>query len=415
MKDKIAIVVQRYGSEINGGAELHARLLAEKLNKKYDVEVLTTCAIEYEYWNNYYPAGSEVIDNILVRRFKTEKKDLKRFHKLSKIVHNLYKYDRRKFTFLNFLYLIFKKKEYQRKAFDFNEWLEVQGPYSKDLISFIKAKKEDYRAFIFFTYLYHPTNIGIREVAEKSILIPTAHDEPQFYIKGYEQLFSSPKVIMYNVQAEKDLVEKTYPKTKDIKSEIAGIGFDEPKITVSELPNYLSSKKYFVYVGRIIVEKGCVMMIEYFKDFKKNNPEYKDLKLVLVGKNSLDERQTAGDDIILTGFVDDSLKNTLLMNACALIMPSFFESLSLITLEAMMMKIPVIVNEDCEVLHDHIKKSGTGKSFVDRDQFSSALLFYLNQSNTDLLSEGNKAREYVLENYSWKKVIDQYDRAIKSL
>ena len=49
---KIAIVVQRYGLEVNGGAELHARLLAEELNKSNLVEVFTTCALDYDLWED---------------------------------------------------------------------------------------------------------------------------------------------------------------------------------------------------------------------------------------------------------------------------------------------------------------------------------------------------------------------------
>ncbi|UKB80122.1 glycosyltransferase family 4 protein [Chryseobacterium sp. MEBOG07] len=281
--------------------------------------------------------------------------------------------------------------------------------------SFYQRKKEDYKAFIFFTYLYHPTNIGIREVAEKSILIPTAHDEPQFYLDGYSQLFSLPKFIIYNTQIEKDFVEKVYPQSQKLKSEIAGIGFDDYDVTSSELPQDLYQNKYFIYIGRIVEDKGCVMMIEYFKDFKEKHPEYRDIKLVLVGKNSLDEKITQGDDIILTGFVDHALKNALLENASALIMPSFYESLSLITLEAMLLKVPVIVNKNCEVLYSHVEKSKTGKSFTNSIEFSQALSFYVEQTQDDLVSEGNKARGYVLKNYSWETIINKFNSAIKSL
>ncbi|MCA6069285.1 glycosyltransferase family 4 protein [Chryseobacterium sp. RG1] len=414
MRDKIAIVVQRYGLEINGGAELHARLLAEKLSTIYDVEVITTCAIDHESWDNHYSGGTEVINNIKVRRFKNLKKDLNKFNQLKRSLYELYKYKNRKLHIFNFPYLYYRRKQSQ-KAFNFNEWLEVQGPFSSDLINFIKDKKRDYKAFIFFTYLYYPANIGIQEVAEKSILIPTAHDEPQFYLDGYAHLFSSAKCIIYNTQIEKDLVERVYPQTKRTKSEIAGIGFDDYNLTMGTLPENLHSKKYFIYVGRIVEDKGCVMMIEYFNHFKKTHPEYKDIKLVLVGKNSLDEKITSGEDIILTGFVDESLKNILLTNASALIMPSFYESLSLITLEAMLLKIPVIVNKNCQVLYSHIKKSESGKSFTDITEFSQALIFYINQNQNNLILEGNKAREYVLKNYSWNTIINKFNSAIKSL
>lgn len=51
---KIAIINQRYGLEVNGGSELYSREIAERLKAKYEVEVLTSCAVEYVKWSNYY-------------------------------------------------------------------------------------------------------------------------------------------------------------------------------------------------------------------------------------------------------------------------------------------------------------------------------------------------------------------------
>ena len=51
---KIAIINQRYGLEVNGGSELYSRQIAERLKAKYEVEVLTSCAVEYVKWQNYY-------------------------------------------------------------------------------------------------------------------------------------------------------------------------------------------------------------------------------------------------------------------------------------------------------------------------------------------------------------------------
>ena len=56
---KLAVVVQRYGQAINGGAELHARYIAEHLARHAEVEVLTTCATDYVTWRNELPPGVE--------------------------------------------------------------------------------------------------------------------------------------------------------------------------------------------------------------------------------------------------------------------------------------------------------------------------------------------------------------------
>ena len=69
---KLAIVVQRYGLTVNGGAELHARYIAERLARHAEVEVLTTCATDYVTWRNELPDGVDRVNNIPVRRFKVQ-------------------------------------------------------------------------------------------------------------------------------------------------------------------------------------------------------------------------------------------------------------------------------------------------------------------------------------------------------
>jgi hypothetical protein len=65
---KLAVVVQRYGADISGGAELHARYIAERLARHAQVEVLTTRASDYITWRNELPA-EERVNGIVVRRF----------------------------------------------------------------------------------------------------------------------------------------------------------------------------------------------------------------------------------------------------------------------------------------------------------------------------------------------------------
>src|SRR6185369_14892610 len=66
---KLAVVVQRYGADISGGAELHARYVAERLARHAEVTVLSTCARDYISWKNELPAGEETINGVKVRRF----------------------------------------------------------------------------------------------------------------------------------------------------------------------------------------------------------------------------------------------------------------------------------------------------------------------------------------------------------
>jgi len=116
---KLAFVVQRYGLEINGGAELHSRLIAEHLSKYHDIEVITTCAKDYMVWKNEYKEGNEKINNVLVRRFKVDKE------------RNVKKFD-------NFTKKLLRNAHSEQ---DEHKWIEDQGPFVPKMLDYISSIK----------------------------------------------------------------------------------------------------------------------------------------------------------------------------------------------------------------------------------------------------------------------------------
>ena len=71
---KICFVIQRYGDEVNGGAETLCKQLAERMTDRYDVSVLTTKAIDYMTWKDEYTADEETISGVKIRRFSVNRK-----------------------------------------------------------------------------------------------------------------------------------------------------------------------------------------------------------------------------------------------------------------------------------------------------------------------------------------------------
>ncbi len=63
---KGCFVCQRYGMEVNGGAEYLCRLYAERMAAYYDVTVLASCAIEHITWKNEYQEGLENINGSVI-------------------------------------------------------------------------------------------------------------------------------------------------------------------------------------------------------------------------------------------------------------------------------------------------------------------------------------------------------------
>lgn len=408
MKKKIAFIVQRYGLEVNGGAEYHCRIIAEKLSTVYDVAVLTSCASDYLTWANVYPEGEESINGVKVIRFaanaERERKNLRASVKKlkKKQLHQVL------LRALGLLDVYEKILPYKITIDDFDKWTQYQGPYLPKLISFLTANHDQYTALIFFTYLYYPTIQGIKIAPQKSILIPTAHDEPPIYFPFFKKFFNTPKAILYNTISEKRFVNRMF-NNENIYSDIVGVGIEpvEPAVIYDAKEILKTDCKYLVYIGRIDASKGCKMLFDYFLKYKKTGN--KNIKLVLVGQIFM--KIPADDDIIAMGFIDEDIKIALLKNAMALIIPSFYESLSLVTLESMAYGIPVIANKDCEVLKDHIENSHAGFLFNDYKSFEKAVDI-INNPQFDVSILSANAKKYVAENYTWDVTIKKYQSAI---
>lgn len=389
-KKRIALVNQRYGLEVNGGSEYYTRELAEHLKIKFNVEVLTTKALEYETWEDYYNCDIENINGVTVRRFHVSKPrnlwGMRIFGKIQKY-----------FPFF--------------KEFIGNLWLDAQGPYSPDLISYIDSHQEEYDLFIFVTYLYYHTAKGLIKVADKAVLLPTAHDEPYIHFEIFKSVFMAPKAIIYLTSEEKELVEALFPVKQKINC-IAGAGVDLPKVIDNEVyrKKYRLKEEYIIYVGRIEPGKGCAEMFRYFRKYKNENPK-STLNLVLMGKAMMDI--PVAEDILYQGFVSEEDKFNGISGAKALWLPSEFESLSIAVLEAMAVGVPVIVNGKCKVLKGHCDKSNAGLYYINEKEAIDSLKKILNEDKRSILSQN--AKRYVNENYQWKTILDRVENMLNRI
>lgn len=390
MKKKIAFVVQRYGLEVNGGAELHCRQLAEHMAEQYEVEIITTKAIDYITWKNEYDMDEETIHGLLVRRFPVEKeRNIKKFNLLSEKV------------------LSGKGSEKENLR-----WMEEQGPYSTQLVHYVEAHQGDYAAILFFTYLYYTTFTALPKVKEKAILIPTAHDEPPIYLPIFEDFFRSPKGIFYNTEQEKAFVEEKFQNDFIWNNDgQGGVGVECPAdIDADRFRKKRGIENYLIYIGRIDESKGCGALFQYFSEYKKRNPG--NLELVLMGKSVMEVPQR--EDLHSLGFVDDSEKFDGIAGAKALILPSKYESLSMVVLEAMNLGIPVIVNGACEVLKGHCLRSDGGFYYQNYFEFEGEIN-YLLQHEDIRRQMGENGITYVKENYQWESICRRLGELIEQV
>jgi len=383
-KPKVAFVVQRYGLEVNGGAETLCRLLAEKMYEYWDIEVLSSCARDYiKRFENDYAPGTEIINKVSVRRFQIDyfRSDDETFSKLDKKV-------------------IFRESSREEDML----WLKEVGPYSSELVSYVKNFHQEYDFFVFFTYLYATTTLILPFVRQKAFLVTTAHDEPPIYARFYDDFFALPAALFFNTKEELAFLQKR-TSGHNSPSFVLGVGIEAPQKVAPVLfrREYQIEGEFVLYVGRIQREKGCDELFKYYlalpEKLKNRYP------LVLIGKSTMTIPENK--HIMPVGFVSEEMKYSAMYGAKLLVMPSKFESLNMVILESWVCGTPVLVNGHCDVLRQQCKRSNGGLWYTDFDEFEACLSLML--SSKDVLEHmAVHGKDYVEKNYNWGQIQRRY-------
>jgi len=389
MKEKIALVVQRYGLEVNGGSEAYAREVAEHLTDLYDVEVYTTCALNYDTWENYYPRGTEMLNGVTIHRYPVD-------------------HPRNPMVFNPLCGEIFGKPDHDDAVEE--RWIDEQGPYAPEVLKALDEHQEEYRAVLFMTYLYWLSSRGLPRGYKHSILVPTLHDEPPVYVRYYDKVFAAAKGFAWLTPEEKDFGQKRFPVVKERPQVLIGAGVQEPEGVLPELPSELQNTDYLVYAGRVDEGKGCKEMFQFYQEYIRRHDSAP--KLVLIGKAVMEIPDNP--DILQLGFVSEEMKYAVMQGARALVLFSRFESLSIVLLESMMMGRPVLVTGHSEVLKGHCIRSNAGLYFMDYYEFDCALTWLLEHEDAYEAMREN-GRRYVKEHYQWEGITDRIRSLIEAV
>jgi len=379
---KIAVVVQRYGSAINGGAELHARYIAEHLARHGEVEVLTTCASDYVTWRNELPAGADQVNGVAVRRFRVKhERDPRVFAKRS---------DR---VFLE-----------RHSLGDELDWLDAEGPTCPALVEYIAKHASAFDFCLFFSYRYYHAYYGARAASARAILVPTAERDHTIGLSIFQPLFRSVRAVMYNSPEERAMINAV-SHNEAVPGVVVGIGSNVP---ASTQPNRFRQKHHVrgpfaVYVGRIDQNKGCNELFEFFQEYLKD-PAGR-LSLVLIGNSLLEI--PSHPRIRHMGFLDDADKFDAMAAADLLIMPSYYESLSMVALEAWALGRPVLANGKCDVLKGQCIRSNAGLYYQSRSEFIGTLEA-LEQNRWLAGSLGRNGRQFFKDQYDWPVIERKY-------
>jgi glycosyltransferase involved in cell wall biosynthesis len=379
---KLVIVVQRYGAEINGGAELHARYVAERLAAHADVRVLTTCARDYVTWRNELSPGEDRVNGIPVERFPVAReRDLIDFRDRSeRLFHD------------------------QHSVHDELRWLDSQGPTSPTLMKRLARIADECDFVILFSIRYSPAFYGARLAARKAVLVPTAEREAGLGLEIFKPVFRGVRAIMYNSYEEQALIS-TLSSNAHVPGVVVGIGSQIPATADPDRARrkFGLNKPFIIYVGRIDVNKGCDELFRFFREYAERSS--RPLDLVLIGTPVM----PIPDDphIKHLGFVADRDKFDAMAAAELLVMPSPYESLSMVALEAWALGRPVLASAQCDVLVGQCLRSNAGLYYEDAREFAAALDLILSDRSLAARLGGN-GRAFFERHYSWPVIERKY-------
>jgi glycosyltransferase involved in cell wall biosynthesis len=379
---KLAVVVQRYGADINGGAELHARYIAERLSRHAEVEVVTTCARDYVTWENELPAGTEEINRVRVRRFPVTR-------------------PRHPIDFGRRSQHVFERPH---TIADEIAWLESEGPTSPAMIDYLERESRSVDYFLFFSYRYYHAWHGARRLHNKAILVPTAERDPAIGLSIFGPLFRGVRAVMYNSPEERAMIQAA-TRNESVPGVVVGIGSDVPdRVDPARFRRrFKINRPFAIYVGRIDENKGCSELFDFYQRYTATLPRALDLVLVGTALMEVPKHQR----IHHLGFLNDEDKFDGLAAADLLIMPSYFESLSMVALEAWGLGRPVLANGRCDVLKGQCIRSNAGLYYERYEEFAEAL--YSLESNGPLHSRlGRNGREYFRRHYAWPVIERKY-------
>ncbi len=388
---KLLFVVQRYGTEVAGGAELHCRQFATRLAQRgHAVHALTSCAISYVDWANAYPPGDSDLDGVVVHRLPVLRpRDTRTFGGL----------DRRTVWSGGVRAMVLQRA-----------WMTAQGPFLPGLAPWLEAHAASFDGVVFFTYLYYTTWAGLPVAARRAatVLHATAHREPQLGLPLFDLMLRLPTAYAYSTEEEARLIaDRTGSKRP---GRVIGIGADTDADGVGDRFRRhagLGDRPYLLFVGRVVAEKGSLELYDYFVAYKQRRPG--PLTLVVMGDPLTDLPRHA--DVVATGFVADSVKNDALEGALALVQPSYFESFSMVLTEAWAQSTAALVQGRCDVLAGQVGRSGGGIPYEGYAEFEAAVDLLLAEPSV-APELGARGRSYVEEHYAWDVVLRRYERLL---
>lgn len=384
---RIGLVPARFGEGMVGGAEIVLSEMAKRLSARgWDVEILTTCALDHFRWDNVLPPGESVEQGLKVRRFPAVFEDTPER------------------GFLDHAVATGASLSLQQQQ----RWING-GMRSPELFHHVLDRAEDYRALVYGPYVFWPAYACSQLAPERSVLWTCLHDEPAAYLDLFQPVLSGLAGLFLQTEPEHRLAHCVAPRLAP--HSVVGCGVEVPDAYDPDgfRQRFGLPDRFLLYAGRREGAKGWDDMLAAYA--RAVETRKLSLALVTFGSGEVRPPASVADQVFDLGFLPDAERDNAFAAAAAYLQPSRYEAFSRTVMEAWLAGIPVIANGGSEVVRWHCERSGAGLVYDDEAEFAECLSFVAEAPDlARRMALGG--RDYVLSHYTWGRILDGVEREL---
>lgn len=367
-----------------GGSEAVSREAATGFARRgWDVEVLTTCAVDHYSWANEMPAGASEENGVVVRRFPT----IREHSSVSSKAHHLIvggtvpSLDEQ-ISWLDFFFRV------------------------PDLFHHLVRHGTTFDAVVFSPYLFWTTIVGIRAVPERAVAMPCLHDEMYARLDVVRHVLSAPASVWFLSEPEHQLAHRLGPVAPHHTVTGAGIHIPPSYDPAGFRARHGLTRPFVLFAGRREEGKGWNWLVEAFDTAVRRDGV--DLDLVTIGVGDTGPPPSMAGRVIDLGFLSDHERDNAFAAAAVYVQPSVMESFSRSVMESWLAGTPVVARAGGEVVAWHCRRSGGGVLLSEPGDLGPALR-RLADAPDEARAMGRRGRDYVVEQYSWDAVLDRME------
>jgi glycosyltransferase involved in cell wall biosynthesis len=385
---RIAVVCNRFGRDVAGGAELVMAELGRGLRQRgWNVEVVTSAARDLYTWANEFPEGESMEDGIRVRRFHTVVD--RRSRERDRVGH-----------------LIGMGADVPIR--DQYRWMNA-GVRVPGMFEYLVDCASQYRAIVLAPYPFWTTFACAGIAPRRTILLPCLHDEPPAHLEIFKPMFEGCLGVWFQTEPERALARSIFQLPRH--HAVIGSGVDVPARYDPEgfRRRHDVDGDFVLFAGRREWGKSWPDLVSGMAFANATLPTPLSLVTCGVGETGPAPSNTRLLDL---GYLSDEERSNAMAAATVYAQPSAMESFSRTVMEAWLAGTVVVANAASQVVRWHCERSGAGLVYQDRYELTECIRV-ATEHHELAAAMAARGRRYVLDNYRWDGVLDRVERSLE--